>query len=191
MMESRRKMFKAAQYLLLLIAAILLVAGCTANKPADTEAGQPQALTSGAQSDNKTEKVIVTLYFATKDAQALVAEKREVEKSDHPARTAIEELINGPKNPELVKVVPGKTKVKDIKIKDHVAYVDFSAAFVKDHWGGSAGEILTVSAITNTLTEYPDIKEVQFMVEGKNLETLTGHLDLSEPMARNEAIIKK
>jgi hypothetical protein len=29
------------------------------------------------------------------------------------------------------------------------------------------------------------------MVEGKNLETLNGHLDLSEPLLRNEAIIKK
>lgn len=192
MMDSRRKMFNTARCLLLLIASVLLIAGCAGDKPpAGSETGQPPGIVGGGQSENKAGTVTVTLYFATRDAQALVAEKREVPKSDHPALTAVEELINGPKNPELVKVVPGTTKVKDITVKDHVAYVDFSAAFVKDHWGGSAGEILTVSAITNTLTEFPDIKQVQFMAEGKNLETLKGHLDLSEPMARNEAIIKK
>jgi spore germination protein GerM len=133
----------------------------------------------------------VTLYFATKDASALVAEKREVAKNNHPARTALEELIAGPKNTELTKVVPSSVQVKDIRIKDHVAYVDFSESFVKEHWGGSAGEILTISAVINTLTEFSEIKRVQFLVEGKVLETLKGHLDTSDPLPRNEAIIKK
>lgn len=190
MMDTSRKIWKTVWCLLVLIAFLLLGAGCTDNNPASPEAGQAPSGTNGTMSGTKTDKMVVTLYFANKDASALIAEKREVEKNDHPARTALEELVKGPKNTELVKVVPKTTKVRDIRIKDHVAYVDFSEAFVKDHWGGSTGEIITVSAVINTLTEFSDIKQVQFMVEGKNLETLKGHLDLSEPMLRNEAIIK-
>lgn len=190
MMYVNRKMLKTAWCLLLLMVAVLLVAGCTENQPnTEPPAGQLPAETS--EPGKKAEMMTVTLYFANKDASALIAEKREVVKNDHPARTAIEELITGPKNKELVKVVPGGTKLRNLKIKDHVAYVDFSEAFVKDHWGGSAGEIFTVSAIIDTLTEFSEIQRVQFMVEGKNLETLKGHLDLSEPLSRNEAIIKK
>lgn len=185
------RMGKITRCMLLLVTAVLLFAGCADNKPADPPFDQVPAGTSENQLAEKTEKMTVTLYFATQDASALVAEKREVAKNSHPARTAIEELINGPRNPALEKVVPGSTKLKEIQIKNHVAYVDFSQALVKEHSGGSAGEILTVSAIINTLTEYSDIKRVQFMVEGKKLETLTGHLDLSEPLMRNEAIIKK
>jgi germination protein M len=183
MMDFRYKMPKVIRCLLLLIAVVLLAVGCTDNKPAVPPAGQTP--------EKKTEMMTLTLYFATKDASALVAEKREIAKNDHPVRTAVEELIAGPKNADLVKLIPSTTRVKDIRIKDHVAYVDFSEAFVKDQGGGSAGEILTVSAVINTLTEFPEVKRVQFMVEGKNLETLNGHLDLSEPLLRNEAIIKK
>lgn len=191
-MRVGQKMLKAVRYLLPLFTVLLLIAGCTdSQKTPGSENGQPPAGTNGSQPPAKAEMVTVTLYFSTKDASALVAEKREVVKNDHPARAAIEELINGPKNPELAKVVPSTTKLRDIKIKDHVAYVDFSESFVKDHWGGSTGEIITVSAIIDTLTEFPEIKGVQFMVEGKKLATLKGHLDLGAPLARNEAIIRK
>jgi len=190
-MKVGQKMLKAVRYLLPLLAVLLLIAGCTDNQTPGSENGQSPAGTSGTQPPINAQMMTVTLYFSTKDASALVAEKREVVKNDHPARTTVEELINGPKNPELTKVVPETTKLRDLKIKDHVAYVDFSESFVKDHWGGSTGEILTVSAIINTLTEFPEIKGVQFMVEGKKLETLKGHLDLAKPLVRNEAIIRK
>lgn len=186
------KMGKTVRYLLPLFAVLLLIAGCTDNnQTSGAKEGQSPTGIHGKQPLQNAQMMTLTLYFSTKDASALVAEKREVVKNDHPARTAIEELINGPKKPGLTKVIPATTKLRDLKIKDQVAYVDFSENFVKDHWGGSSGEILTIAAIVNTLTEFPEIKGVQFMVEGKRLETLKGHLDLEEPLVRNEAIIRK
>lgn len=180
---------KFARCLLILLVVVFTGVGCTDNKPQPPvdPTGKPGEIQNGV----KTEKMVVTLYFATKDGSALVAEKREVPKNSHPAQTTLEELTAGPRNTELVKVMPATARVQNIRIVDHVAYVDFNDAFVKDHWGGSAGEILTVSAVINTLTEFPEIQSVQFMAGGKNLQTLKGHLDLSEPLLRNEAIIKK
>ena len=48
-----------------------------------------------------------------------------------------------------------------------------------------------VAAVVNTLTEFPEITQVQFMVEGKKVDTLTGHMDVGEPLGRSEQIIKK
>jgi spore germination protein GerM len=187
-----RKSMKSVRCLLALLLVAILAIGCTDAVPPKNPTTPNSPKETGQPLDaSKQGKMTLTLYFATRDASHLVAEKREVPKNNHPAKTAMDELIVGPKNTTLEKVMPEATKVRDIKIKDHVAYVDFTEAFVKDHWGGSAGEILTISAVINTLTEFPEVKRVQFMVDGRPLETLKGHLDLSEPLQRNEAIIKK
>lgn len=185
-MPNRSKIFA---FLLLLLIAVF-AAGCDSNQAvtapqpgvttADKQAAQPAAATMS-----------VTVYYATKDAMYLVPETRTVPKSDHPAQTAVEQLLSEPKNAALVRTLPEGTKVKGITVKDHIAYVDFDGTLLKKGHGGSAGEILAVGSIVNTLTEFPEIYKVQIMVEGKKVETLYGHLDTSEPLSRSEEIIKK
>jgi spore germination protein GerM len=60
--------------------------------------------------------------------------------------------------------------------------VDFSRELLTSHWGGSMGEIMTVYSVVNTLASLPGIEQVKFLVEGEEIETLTGHLDISEPV---------
>jgi hypothetical protein len=45
-----------------------------------------------------------------------------------------------------------------------------------------------VNALTVNL---PDITAVQLLVDGRDVDTLAGHLDLRRPMAQNTAWIKK
>jgi spore germination protein GerM len=151
-----------------------------------TEQSQPLTASSNQE---KTMQLVV--YFATKDAMYLVPETHKVPVNSHPARTAVELLIAGSKNPELVGVMPSGTKLKNIVIKDHIAYVDFDDKLIKKNVGGSASETLLVGAIVNTLTEFPDILHVQILVDGKKIDTISGHMDTSEPLSRSERIIKK
>lgn len=176
-----------------MLAVTFLIAGCDSAAPVsqttpEKAAEQPQQANAPATQE-KTMQLVV--YHATKDAQFLVPETHKVPVNSHPARTAIELLIAGAKNPELVGVMPQGTKIKNIVIKDHIAYVDFDDKLIKKNVGGSAGEILLVGAIVNTLTEFPDIHQVQILVEGKKIETISGHMDTSEPLSRSERIIKK
>jgi len=60
---------------------------------------------------------------------------------------------------------------------------------VRDHPGGSAGELITVYSVVNTLTELPGVKEVRWLIDGQAVESLAGHLDLSRPVARSDEII--
>ncbi|MGL5514336.1 MAG: GerMN domain-containing protein [Sporomusa sp.] len=185
----------------LLIMAMLMVltftiAGCDRSVPVGQTTAVDQAQTSGQASPAKvtpgTGRIMhLVAYYATKDAMYLVPEVYEVPVNSRPARTAMEFLLAGPKSSELVGVMPPGVKLKNLSIKDHVAYVDFNDAIIKNNTGGSASEILLVGAIVNTLTEFPDIQQVQILVDGKKVETISGHLATGEPLSRSEKIIKK
>ncbi|MBP2655762.1 MAG: Sporulation and spore germination [Firmicutes bacterium] len=184
-----------ALLLIILLLVLVAVAGC--DKPADQPVAQP-ADTAGVVQEQQqkagapvgeTQKIIV--YRATKDAKNLVPETHVVPKTNHPAKDAVELLLTDSKTTDAFSVLPVGTKLKGLSVKDGIAYVDFNDKLTKNSGGGSADEILIVAAIVDTLTEFPDIEKVQIMVEGKKVDTLTGHLDVSEPLSRSERIIKK
>jgi germination protein M len=183
---------KRSKYLAFLLVLLIAVfaAGCDPDQPKPPQ--PPGAVEPGKQpAPPAAETMRLTVYHATKDAAHLVPEVHTVAKSDHPAQSAVELLLAEPQNPELVRTLPEGTKLRSLTVKDHIAYADFSDRLVKGGKGGSASEILAVSAIVNTLTEFPDIYKVQILVEGRRIATLYGHLDTSEPLSRSEKIIKK
>ena len=68
------------------------------------------------------------------------------------------------------------------------AFVDFSPELSTKHSGGSLDELLTVYAIVNTLTiNLPAIARVQILIDGKEVDTLAGHVDLRRPLVKNLA----
>jgi hypothetical protein len=59
------------------------------------------------------------------------------------------------------------------------------------HPGGSAAELLTVYAIVNAVTaNLPAIMRVQILLDGKEVDTLAGHMDLRRPLQRNESLVQ-
>ncbi|BBB92297.1 MAG TPA: GerMN domain-containing protein [Methylomusa anaerophila] len=190
---------------LLLLAAMLLlgviIAGCsggdvpTSQTVPDSSSQTPASgLDSQPGGTSEHGTVQITVYYSSKDGMYLVPEVHKLDKATvgkQPARTAMEILLKGTKNQELVSPIPSGTKLKNFKVKDHIAYVDFDETLVKNHTGGSTGEIMTVGAIVDTLTEFPEIQKVQILVEGKKVDTIAGHLDTSEPLGRTENIIKR
>ncbi|HMM19985.1 MAG TPA: GerMN domain-containing protein [Selenomonadales bacterium] len=175
----------------LLIAA--LAAGCDAEKPV-TVTPPPSAPAAGKEqtpAGTKEDSIRLTIYFATKDALYLVPEEHIVPKTSQPAHMAIEHLLAGPTSGELAKVMPEGTQLRSLRVKDHIAYVDFNDKLIKNNTGGSASEILIVGAVVDTLTQFPDIQKVRILVEGKAIDTISGHLDLTEPLSRSTDIIKK
>jgi len=69
--------------------------------------------------------------------------------------------------------------------------VDFSPEFASAHPGGSTTELLTVYTIVNALTtNLPVVTSVQLLVNGKELDTLAGHVDLRRPLTQNLAMVE-
>lgn len=140
----------------------------------------------------KTDEMTIVLYFADKDAMYLVPELREVALSEGESieSVIIRELKKGPASAELGKILPAEAKLLSAETKDGVCFLNFSQEFITKHWGGSTGERFTIYSIVNSLTEFPEIQKVQFLIEGKKADTFI-HMVFNEPFVRNDEIMKK
>jgi len=136
------------------------------------------------------EMVEVNLYFSDSQAMYLVPEKRKISQTPSLARQAVNELIKGPESSDFYPTIPEGTQVNEVYIVDDIAYIDLSEEIFKNHSGGSSGELMTVYSIVNTLTEIPPIEGVQILVEGNEMKSLVGHIDISMPLLRDEDWIK-
>jgi spore germination protein GerM len=141
------------------------------------------------------EKREVLLFFSDSEGEYLVGEKRRILKKNdikEEAREAIRELINGPKG-KLIRTLPPRTKLLTFQINDAgLAKANFNQSLSKDHPGGSTAEMMTVYSIVNSLTlNFPQIKRVQILIEGKSIETIAGHLSLKQPISSKADLIKR
>ena len=78
-------------------------------------------------------------------------------------------------------------KLRDVFLTERGdAFVDLSGEIMSKHPGGSLDEIFTVYSIVNALTvNLPAITRVQILVDGKEVDTLAGHVDLRHPLAKS------
>ncbi len=137
----------------------------------------------------------VFLYFADRDGDFLIGESRKIEKKKDPkdeAKAVINELIKGSKR-GWIPTLPPRTKCLSVQFDPRGrAIVNFNKALAKDHPGGSSGELLTVYSIVNSLTRnFPQIKEVQILIDGKPIETIAGHLSLRQPLPPKPDLVKR
>ena len=96
--------------------------------------------------------------------------------------------------PEKVRFAAGKKSREEaalsVKVSGDTATVDFNQNFAS-RGQGSFTERMMVNAVVCTLTEFPEIKKVKFLVDGKEIDTISGHMDLLDPLTRNPDVLKK
>lgn len=192
--------------LVVIVAALFVAAllagfnGCE-QKPsggADSSASRDETGTTTEETKTPAEletkpaagKMFVTLYFSDASAEKLVREKREIRKTPAVARAIISELIKGPMDPGLYPTLPRQLKVRGVKTKGTIAIVDLSNVRAAGY-GGTAAEMMLVYSIVNSLTELPGIKAVDFRVDGKRREVLLDAFETTDPVARDERLIRK
>lgn len=98
------------------------------------------------------------------------------------AEEAIQSLIDGPMDEELAPVLPSGTELLSLKIEEGLATLNFNKALMKNHWGGSETEQITVQSITRTLTAFPGIDRVKLLIEGQPIDSIAGHILLEYPL---------
>lgn len=162
------------------LAAVTFVAlrdrGPSRRAPAETAA--LEELGQGVQS--------VVMVFADREALDMVEERRDVvvpEDRTARAKAILEELALGPEESGAVATLPKGTHVRSVFFDDAGGVtVDFTHEIVDNHPGGSTGELMTIRSIVRTLAaNFAGTKSVRFLVEGKEIETIAGHIDASVP----------
>jgi spore germination protein GerM len=189
---------------------ILMLAACGVGKPESSsvdvrDASQTEKIENVKETDTPDsadldehryslagEKRVLTLYFGNDNADKVVAEQREVEiiEGEDIEKLVFEELSNGPKKEGSQPIIPKETKLLSVTTENGLCTLNLSREFIDNHPGGTAGELMTLSSIVNSLTELPDIKNVQFLIEGQKQEVYL-HVVFDEPFSRYEEMIQK
>ena len=134
-------------------------------------------------------KIKATLYYVSEDGLSLVATERDVPVAEPivaQARRIVEAQLGAPPAP-LASAIPAGTTLRSLFMTERGdAFVDLSDEVTSKHPGGALNELFTVYAIVDALTvNLPAITRVQILVNGKEADTLAGHVDLRHPLQKN------
>lgn len=190
-MKNWRKVFLTGCACLFLLG---MLGGCS-QMPQTTnpqDAAQQKQTTEAGGKTAQAEKEVVLYRLPTDGTQYFVVEKVKIKTAKgQEALDTLKALVSTKpgKGIKAANAFPQNTKVLGLTIKDGVAKADFSKELYKKGQGEYEITMLLYS-VANTLTEFPEIKKVQFLREGKPVEVL-GQMDLSEPLLRNKTFIKK
>ena len=157
-------------------------------RPATATAAAPAPALAEAR------KIKARLFYVSMDGTKLTGVDREVaygEGFSAQAQEIIAEQLTPPPAPYVSAIPPG-TKLRAIYVSGKgEAFVDLSKDVAAAHTGGTADELLTIYTIVNALTaNLPAITSVQLLVDGKEVDTLAGHIDLRQPLAKNLSLVE-
>lgn len=172
-----------------LILFLLLLGGLVLREYLALQA-PPESSTEAAA---PVERRSVTLYFASAAGNQLVAESRELEPCPQqpPCYDALLQALIEGSGAGLVPVLPPETKLRSVTAEGETLTIDFSRELVDNHPGGSLSELLTVTALANTVAKnFPQLRQVRILVEGAIPETLKGHVSLREPVVVDFSLVQ-
>lgn len=189
---------KSILVLALTLLCAMVLAGCDEQKQGEagsktvisSSSGSSSSSSSSSQSGSKAKLVNIKVYYPDENATGLVAVEKSIKDTDNKYQAAVEALMAGTEKKGLANVFPKKAKLLQVTVSGKVAKVDFSRELQKNFVGGSTGEEMLVGSVVNTLTEFPEIQKVQILVDGQEVETLSGHMDLSQPLPRMTELLK-
>ena len=149
------------------------------------ERERPTSDTAAGQMARGT-PIEATLFYISDDGMRLVGVSHnlaQVADTTAQARAILEAQLAPPPPPFLSPIPPG-TRLRAVYLTERGdAFVDLSEDITLGHSGGSLDELFTVYAIVNALTSnLSAINAVQILVNGQEVDTLVGHVDMRRPL---------
>ncbi|MFN7979070.1 MAG: GerMN domain-containing protein [Vicinamibacterales bacterium] len=139
--------------------------------------------------------IAATLFFVAEDGVSLQGVAADVPLKDTPAAQAkalVEAQLAAEPPDTLTRAVPAGAAVRGVFLTGRDdAYVDLDGAFAANLAGGSRNELLATYAIVSVVTtNLTSVSRVQLLIDGREVESLTGHVDLREPLRKNDSLIR-
>lgn len=181
-------MKRMSKYLLVLLVFVLMTA-CSNKTLINNPTGENKPNDVVVNPNPDQAQVEVTLYFANKEyiqtgnekLEKVLPEKRTITIGKMSKEEAVlKELFKGPTDSKLSNAIPSGVTLNNVQVVEKIAYVDFSRQNLN---GGSLEESLIIKQIVKTLTWLDSVDKVQFLVNGKNAESLMGHIDITNPIS--------
>jgi len=166
------------------------------SEPSVEPSTEPSGATvSPSASIAPTGTTIVRTYFwlgGAPGSAGLVATLRTVPGSKTVATAAMNALLAGPTATEsglrgITSAVPARSQLLGMTIKDGVATVDLSSEF--ESGGGSASVLTRLGQVVYTLTQFPSVKSVLFLIEDQPANVFSSQgIVLDKPVGRSDYV---
>lgn len=168
------------------IVTALTFAGCgTQVTPPASSSTVPAAASQAVPADHEA---VLSFYLPDADAMHIIRQDVTVKASQKTLKNGLYQMIQADRVSKYPMLPTGLT-IKDVTVKNGTATINFSKQ-LKNMSGGTTTENLFVAMVVDTATEFPNVKQVVFQIEGQPIKKLTGHLDMSQPFKRDETPIK-
>lgn len=196
-MGRRRSGPKTHTGLFVVIAVIIAAAAAgfwiarTPSPPTMPPKPKPTASMPGAQPPaGQQRRVDIYIVKIVENKARLIPVARYIPAGAEPHKAALEKLLaTNRQKGDSQSLVPIGTKLLSFDVRDGIAYANFSKEIKDNFPGGSMNEALLVNSIIHTLTEFSDVDRVQILVDGKRIETIGGHLDISQPEVGDSTLL--
>ncbi len=138
--------------------------------------------------------IAATMFYATPEGDALMQVRREVPLAEGLVAQGREILLIQIQQPPApyISAIPAGTTLRAFYVTEKGdAFVDLSG-IRGAHPGGSLTELLTVQAIVSAVTaNLPAVQRVQILVDGKEVDTIAGHVDIRRPLTRDTSLVRQ
>lgn len=137
----------------------------------------------------------LTLYFPNADGSKLIQEIQTIYYSTNvnTERLAVEQLIKGPNNPNLIMLTTQSVLINNIATERGICTVDFSAEINSSPFADNpTNPETTLYAFVNSIIDsYQDgeIEGVRFLIDGASETRFRGEVNLEQTFYRNAELI--
>lgn len=128
--------------------------------------------------EEQLRNTIITLYFKNKETGEIVSEARKVDVSvlvNDPYNYLLNELINGPKNEKLEKIIPEGVKLNNTKLEGNILIIDLSNEFIEKAPIEKEEQYKILKSIVNTVTELTEVNYIKILIDGEEGKGFTNN----------------
>lgn len=178
---------KAIRLGILLFVFLMLSACGTAptstppTKPAEN-AVNPATTTGQPANQPQKSKQAVKVYYSDAQLSSLVEEEREIEYGSENEKFEQVITLLGRSAQTGHEALWANFTYHSIVLKDGTLTID--AAGDNQFNLGSSGEAFAIDALTKSFFQFPEVKQIVILVDGKPVDSLMGHMDTSQPFSR-------
>ena len=119
--------------------------------------------------------------------QQLTKVSRRLKVSDSPLFDSLNTLFAGPtaeeKTRDLASFIPPASRIISVRVQGNTAYININDEFQFNTFGREGADA-QLRQIVWTATEFPNIHNVQILIEGEIVETLSEGTVIGSPLAR-------
>ena len=153
------------------------------DKPATKKQEPPKQIQSTFR-----DSALYFVFFSPNGEIKLSKINRKVQVAGSPLQAVMDVLLEGATPDELnqgyLSLIPPGTKLRSIRVSDGIASMDFSEEFMFNTFGPE-GMKNQLKQIIYTASEFPTVKAVQFLIDGKKVDYIAEGVKTKEPLTKN------